>query len=519
MTGKVVAQHTEVTSGETQEELGLETNHSALSLQVSRKSTASKLQATPSASSAQSHHEPSSISSTQSNHVLDMPDDSVPPAKPKSDECIPRVKSRIQWPRSSKSAVWRQFDEDLDQILERTAKGDVDRRLKTMTSIIVSIVAERFGIEAAKPTPKACAQNRREVRIQRLREELKSPKRQYKVAGEVERAGLAELQAILRKELLTLRRVESHRRRRKERARRRAAFLANPYQLSKQLLGQKKGGRLTCSKDEINNHIKCTFSDPKKDQPLDSCKALINPPEPVLRFNLKEPSLCEVEEVVRRARAKSAPGPSGVPYKVYKNCPKLRQWLWRSLKVIWRRGRIAQAWRYAEGVFIPKEENSENIDQFWVISLLSVESKIFFSVVAKRLSNFLLGNRYIDTSVQKGGIFGVPGCLEHTGVVTQLIREAREGRGDLTVIWLDLTNAYGSIPHKLVEVALERYHVPQKVKELILDFYNKFSLRVSAGPLSSDWHQLEVGIITGCTISVTLFAIAMNMLIKSAVYK
>jgi len=82
----------------------------------------------------------------------------------------------------------------------------------------------------------------------------------------------------------------------------------------------------------------------------------------------------------------------------------------------------------------------------------------------------------------------VPGCLEYTGVVTPLIREARESRGDLMVIWLDLTNAYGSIPHKLVEVALERYHVPQKVKELLLDYYNKFSLRVSAGTLSSDWY-------------------------------
>ncbi len=92
MTGKVVAQRTEVTSGETQEELGLETNHNALSLQVSHKSTASKLLATPSASSAQSHHEPSSISSMQRNHVLDMSDDSVLPANRKSDDCVPRVK-------------------------------------------------------------------------------------------------------------------------------------------------------------------------------------------------------------------------------------------------------------------------------------------------------------------------------------------------------------------------------------------------------------------------------------------
>lgn len=80
--------------------------------------------------------------------------------------------------------------------------------------------------------------------------------------------------------------------------------------------------------------------------------------------------------------------------------------------MIWRRGKIAQAWRYAEGVCIPKEEKSENSDQFRAISLLSVESKIFYSIVAKRLSNFLLSSMYIDTSVQKWGIPGVPGCLE-----------------------------------------------------------------------------------------------------------
>ncbi|XP_059199347.1 uncharacterized protein LOC131979398 [Centropristis striata] len=385
-----------------------------------------------------------------------------------------------------------------------------------MTTLILNIAAERFGTEAPKPTPSAYAPSHRARRIQSLREELKLLKRQYKKAGEVERAGLADLRAILRKQLLTLRRAEFHRRRRKERARKRTAFLANPFKLTKQLLGQKRSGRLTCSKDTINDHLKATYSDPIREQPLDPCDALTIPPEPTLEFNLKEPCPSEVEDVVRRARSSSAPGPSGVPYKVYKNCPKLRHRLWRALKVIWRRGKIAQSWRYAEGVYIPKDEKSENIDQFRVISLLSVESKIFFSIVAKRLSNFLLGNKYIDTSVQKGGIPGVPGCLEHTGVVTQLIREAREGRGDLAVLWLDLTNAYGSIPHKLVEVALERHHVPQKVKHLILDYYSKFSLRVSSGEMTSDWHQLEVGIITGCTISVTLFALAMNMLVKAA---
>lgn len=54
------------------------------------------------------------------------------------------------------------------------------------------------------------------------------------------------------------------------------------------------------------------------------------------------------------------------------------------------------------------------------------------------------------------------------------------------------------------------------MKDLILDYYSKSSLRVSSGQLTSDWHQLEVRIITGCTISVTFFALAMKMLVKAA---
>ncbi len=88
----------------------------------------------------------------------------------------------------------------------------------------------------------------------------------------------------------------------------------------------------------------------------------------------------------------------------------------------------------------------------------------------------IIGNGYIDTSVQKGGVAGMPGCLEHTGVLTQLLREAKESKGDLTVLWLDLANAYGSMPHKLVEEALMRHHVLPSVCDLIADYFKNLWL-------------------------------------------
>lgn len=72
-------------------------------------------------------------------------------------------------------------------------------------------------------------------------------------------------------------------------------------------------------------------------------------------------------------------------------------------------------------------------------------------------------NSYIDTSVQKGGIPGVSGCLSHHSRVFQLIREVRKGKGNLTILWLELANVYGFIPHNFVELVLQRHHVPTKI--------------------------------------------------------
>ncbi|KAK1879795.1 Serine protease HtrA-like [Dissostichus eleginoides] len=157
--------------------------------------------------------------------------------------------------------------------------------------------------------------------------------------------------------LRNLRRAENHRKRRRERARRRAAFLANPFKLTKQLLGQKRVGRLTCSRDDIN------------DPPI----ALTVTPGEISHWEGTPASDHSLASA-------SSEGP-----------------LLRSPASAHRAsGLSAFAWH-------PQHQAERRY-------LRSVESKIFFSLVSKRLSTFFLSNNSIDTSVQKGGITGIPGA-------------------------------------------------------------------------------------------------------------
>ena len=108
-----------------------------------------------------------------------------------------------------------------------------------------------------------------------------------------------------------------------------------------------------------------------------------------------------------------------------------------------------------KGISTTKEKRSKHVTNFQTISWLNVEGKIFFAVLERRMPTFLTANQYIDTSVQNGGVPGFSGCLEHTSAINQIISEAKVNNKDLTVICLDLANAYGSIPHKMIDEALK----------------------------------------------------------------
>jgi hypothetical protein len=118
----------------------------------------------------------------------------------------------------------------------------------------------------------------------------------------------------------------------------------------------------------------------------------------------RPPTVKEVEDVVKRARGKSAPGPYGVPYLIYKPCPKVLKIFQRLLYSAWQESIVISEWKKADGVFIAKELNLSEISQFRPISLLKVQGKIFVAVMSRRITNYLVSNGYIDSTVQKGGI-------------------------------------------------------------------------------------------------------------------
>ena len=180
---------------------------------------------------------------------------------------------------------------------------------------------------------------------------------------------------------------------------------------------------------------------------------------------------------------------------------------------------MSRDWNVANGVYIPKEQNSSDIGQFRPISLLNVEGKMFFAVLAKRLTKYLLSNGYVDSAVQKGGIPGVPGCLEHASMIWDAIQRVKSCKGDLHVVWLDLVNAYGAVPHSLIWRTLESYHVPDMIVGILKEYFGNFRMRFTTRSYTTDWTRLQVGIAMGCTVSSILLVLAMQVLLKATEFE
>lgn len=103
-----------------------------------------------------------------------------------------------------------------------------------------------------------------------------------------------------------------------------------------------------------------------------------------------------------------------------------------------------------------------------------------------------MANSYIDTSCQKAGVPGFPGCVERASMIWDQIQTAKREKKDLHVVCLDLANAYGSVPHQLIEFALDFFYIPTSIKAMIASYFQDMHMCFRLQTFITKWQQLYV---------------------------
>ena len=187
-------------------------------------------------------------------------------------------------------------------------------------------------------------------------------------------------------------------------------FKLNPY----------KAGSLKLDQETTDQHKSFNLFDTNYDTLLGNLEGLPQEPPLLKKFNKSSFSYDDLFAILATRRNASAPGLNGIPYKVYKKCPKTSQFLFKIFHACFKRCEIPIQWRSAQEIYIPKVSTPSDtkLSDFRPIALLNVEGKLLFSLISNRLEIHLIhSHKFINNSIQKSCMEKVPGCWEHLFMV------------------------------------------------------------------------------------------------------
>ncbi|GFT56606.1 retrovirus-related Pol polyprotein from type-2 retrotransposable element R2DM [Nephila pilipes] len=221
------------------------------------------------------------------------------------------------------------------------------------------------------------------------------------------------------------------------------------------------------------------------------------------------------EEVWDKLRGlkNSAPGPDGIQYSTLKARDPGAHLLTAIFNKVLDLSTIPSSWKNAKVVLIPISGDPSDINNWRPVSLLNTTGKVFSSVLAARLSSWSdINNRL--SSFQKG-FRENDGCAEHNFLLEQAIGHARRAHKDISMAWLDLENAFGSVPHTFILGALERAGVPESTIALVSALYtgSTSTIRVESG--WTDPIPMCAGVRQGCPLSSIIFNLTLEQILRT----
>ncbi|EGT60017.1 hypothetical protein CAEBREN_30795 [Caenorhabditis brenneri] len=273
----------------------------------------------------------------------------------------------------------------------------------------------------------------------------------------------------------------------------------------------KQSEQCTINIDTVEQHFRKTLKAPVVSE--NAIKTVCGSIKKVLMpKTIEDPiSSVEVKSILTKVKDTS-PGTDGVKYsnlrwfdpegerlaKLFEECRKHRE--------------IPSHWKEAETILLPKDcsdEEKKKPENWRPIALMATIYKLYSAVWSRRIS----GVQGVISPCQRG-FQSLDGCNESIGILRMCIDTASVLNRNLSCSWLDLTNAFGSVPHELIRRSLESFGYPQSVIQIVTDMYKGATMKVKTADQKTQSIKIEAGVKQGDPISPTLFNICLEGIIR-----
>ena len=169
------------------------------------------------------------------------------------------------------------------------------------------------------------------------------------------------------------------------------------------------------------------------------------------------------------------------------------------------------AWHSAAAVLLLKPGKPTTLPASWRhICLPDALYKVYSSIYASRFTAYL--SQPLRLHPNQHGFVPDAGCLPHALTARLLIEKAQREHLDLTMVFIDITNAFGTVAHEALLTALAVYRVPAATLAIIRDAYTGISMRLPDG----DIVELGRGVKQGDPLAPILFAASIDPALHAA---
>ena len=225
-------------------------------------------------------------------------------------------------------------------------------------------------------------------------------------------------------------------------------------------------------------------------------------------------SLSELTDCIMKSH-NTAVGPDEIHYQFLKKLPSCSlDFLLQAFNEVWVSGKFPTSWKQATIIPIPKP-GKDNTDpsNYRPIALTSCLCKTLERMINTRLIWFLESNGLI-TNFQCG-FRSKRSTVDHLVRLETFAREAFIKKEHLTAVFFDLEKAYDTTWKYAIMRDLSDFGLKGRLPIFIDNFLSNRNFKVRVGTTLSGLQGQEEGVPQGSILSVTLFSIKINNIVKA----
>jgi hypothetical protein len=214
----------------------------------------------------------------------------------------------------------------------------------------------------------------------------------------------------------------------------------------------------------------------------------------------------EVKARINRLKTETACGPDGI-IKKHLARTSVREALRLLFNIVLASGKQPSAWSLNRTFLVLKMGKDPTlIDNYRPITISSLLCRIPWGINDHRL------REQFSFSPRQKGFVHEPGCFRNVNIINEVLRDAKTKQG-ITVLQLDISKVFDTIPLEAIEPALRRLGVPHEIRTSATAYYERVTTDINHRGTTTKI-TLKRGVKQGDPLSPFIFNAIMDPLLE-----